>query len=453
MKPPVNRCTWVLEQQNNNEEPLQYSGRERWNSMGIIKAAISSIGSGFADQWLEYIRAGKMDDRTVMSAGVAVRGRDRRNANTKGSADYISDGSLIEVGVNQCMLLVDGGRIVDFTTEPGYYKVDNQATPSAFSGSFSQALEESFDRLRFGGVPSRSQKAYFINLQEIKGIAFGTPTPINYFDSFYNAELYLRTNGYFSIRITDPIRFYAEAILHDRDMVTIEDIQKLYVAEFLTAFQTAVNRMSVDGIRISHVTSKAMELAKYMGEVLDESWKEKRGMSIESVGINSISYDEQSKKLIDMRNQGAMLSDPTIREGYVQGAVARGMEAAGSNRAGASVGFMNMNMGMQQGGGFVAAASRANQVQQNLEAQSRTADRQTDGWVCSCGAHNTGKFCTECGKPKADLSSWVCSCGTRNTGKFCMECGKPKPSGSVCPQCGWSGSTVRFCPECGAKLS
>ena len=174
-----------------------------------------------------------MDDRMVMSAGVAVRGRDRRNANTKGSADYISDGSLIEVGVNQCMLLVDGGRIVDFTTEPGYYKVDNQATPSAFSGSFSQALEESFDRLRFGGVPSRSQKAYFINLQEIKGIAFGTPTPINYFDSFYNAELYLRTNGYFSIRITDPIRFYAEAIPHDRDKVTIEDIQKLYVAEIL----------------------------------------------------------------------------------------------------------------------------------------------------------------------------------------------------------------------------
>ena len=110
-------------------------------------------------------------------------------------------------------------------------------------------------------------------------------------------------------------------------------------------------------------------------------------MSIESVGINSISYDEQSKKLIDMRNQGAMLSDPTIREGYVQGAVARGMEAAGSNRAGASVGFMNMNMGMQQGGGFVAAASRANQVQQNLEAQSRTADRQTDGWVCSSAQH------------------------------------------------------------------
>ena len=306
MKPPVNRCTWVLEQQNNNEEPLQYSGRERWNSMGIIKAAISSIGSGFADQWLEYIRAGKMDDRMVMSAGVAVRGRDRRNANTKGSADYISDGSSSRwVSTSVCCWWTAAGLSIlppSRATTRWTIRRLLRLFPAVFPRRW-----RSFDRLRFGGVPSRSQKAYFINLQEIKGIAFGTPTPINYFDSFYNAELYLRTNGYFSILFTDPICFYAEAIPHDRDMVTIEDIQKLYVAEFLTAFQTAVNRMSVDGIRISHVTSKAMELAKYMGEVLDESWKEKRGMSIESVGINSISYDEQSKKLIDMRNQGAML--------------------------------------------------------------------------------------------------------------------------------------------------
>ena len=420
--------------------------------MGIIRAITNAVGGGLADQWLEVIEPDQMSDHTIFAAGVQMR-RDERNANTKKTSAIVSNGSVIHVYPNQFMILVDGGRIVDYTAEEGYYTVNNSAEPSLFNGELGEAVKESFNRVRFGGTTPHAQRVFYINLQEIKGIAFGTPTPINYFDSFYNAELYLRTNGYFSIRITDPIRFYAEAIPHDRDMVTIEDIQKLYVAEFLTAFQTAVNRMSVDGIRISHVTSKAMELAKYMGEVLDESWKEKRGMSIESVGINSISYDEQSKKLIDMRNQGAMLSDPTIREGYVQGAVARGMEAAGSNRAGASVGFMNMNMGMQQGGGFVAAASRANQVQQNLEAQSRTVDRQTDGWVCSCGAHNTGKFCTECGKPKADPSSWVCSCGTRNTGKFCMECGKPKPSGSVCPQCGWSGSTVRFCPECGAKLS
>lgn len=32
-----------------------------------------------------------------------------------------------------------------------------------------------------------------------------------------------------------------------------------------------------------------------------------RGMEIQSVGIASVSYDEESQKLINMRNEGAML--------------------------------------------------------------------------------------------------------------------------------------------------
>ena len=108
--------------------------------MGIIKAAINSIGGSFADQWLEYIKAGSMDSQTVMSAGVKVRGRDKRNENKEGSADFVSDGSLIEVGVNQFMILTDGGKIVDYTSEPGYYKVDNKNAPSMFNGDFRKRL-------------------------------------------------------------------------------------------------------------------------------------------------------------------------------------------------------------------------------------------------------------------------------------------------------------------------
>ena len=417
--------------------------------MGLIKAMMHSIGGSFADQWLEYIRAGKMDNKTVMTPGVKVRGKEKRDTNTRGSADFISDGSLIEVGVNQFMILTDGGRIVDFSAEPGYYRVSNEKAPSMFSGPFSNLVQESFERFRFGGIPSSSQKVYFINLQEIQEIAFGTPNPINYFDNFYNAELYLRTNGYFSVKITDPIRFYAEAIPKNQDYVTIQDIQKLYISEFLTAFQTAVNKMSVDGIRISHVASKALELAQYMGDVLDESWNERRGMKIESVGINSISYDESSKQLIELRNKGAMLSDPTIREGYIQGAAARGLEAAGANPSGASAGFFNMNLGMQQTGSFLSAAGQNNREQaQRMQQQS-----SQESWTCSCGAKNSGKFCMECGNPKSTKEEWTCECGAKNSGKFCTECGKPKPVRAYCPNCGKpTDSGAKFCPECGAKL-
>ena len=135
--------------------------------MGIIKATMSAIGGGFADQWLEVLEADDMGDNTLFTKGVKVRKNDKRNSNKKGTEDYISNGSVIHVYPNQFMMLVDGGKIVDFTAEEGYYKVDNAAAPSLFAGGFGASIKESFSRVKFGGVPSTSQKAYFINLQVI----------------------------------------------------------------------------------------------------------------------------------------------------------------------------------------------------------------------------------------------------------------------------------------------
>ena len=176
-----------------------------------------------------------------------------------------------------------------------------------------------------------------------------------------------------------------------------------------------------------------------MAEALDEQWKNLRGMEIVSVALASISYDEESQKLINMRNQGAMLSDPTIREGFVQGAVASGIQAAGSNANGAAAGFMGVNMGMQAGAGLFGSASAVNMQQMQMQQQQQAAPAQAaapapapapagDTWTCSCGAVNTGKFCQECGSPRPEAPApWVCpSCGTTNTGKFCSECGTAK---------------------------
>ncbi|MGN0630578.1 MAG: virion core protein, partial [Ruminococcus sp.] len=215
---------------------------------------------------------------------------------------------------------------------------------------------------------------------------------------------------------------------------------------------------SVDGVRISTLPSQGMKLAKYMGDVLDEDWKNIRGIEIASVGIASISYDEESKKLINMRNQGAMLSDPTIREGYVQGSVARGMEAAGSNSAGAAQAFMGMGMGMQSAGGFMAGASSANMAQMQMQqqaAQQAQAAPAANGWTCSCGNVNTGNFCTNCGgKKPAPAGEWKCSCGSTNTGNFCTNCGSKKPaaSGDWTCSCG-TVNKGNFCTNCGNKRS
>ncbi len=431
--------------------------------MGIIKAAFSAIGGGFADQWLEVIEPQEMSDTTVMTPGVKVRAKDKRNANKKGTDNTVSNGSIIHVYPNQFMLLVEGGQIVDYTAEEGYYKVSNSTLPSMFNGQFEDSLEETFNRVKFGGVTPSVQKVYYINLQEVKGIKFGTRNPVNYFDNFYNAELFLRAHGTYSIKIIDPIKFYMEAIPRNKSQVDINDINEQYLSEFLTALQSAINQMSADGIRISLVTSRSMELAKYMATVLDNDWSQMRGMEIQSVGISSISYDEESQKLINMRNQGAMLSDATIREGYVQGSIARGIESAGSNASGAMTGFMGVGMGLQGAGGFMDAASQTNRQQMQQQEQQRAQDKQEtiaskDNWECDCGQTNTSRFCIQCGKSKSDSekNTWNCKCGAVNTGNFCSECGSKRPEtpkNFKCNKCGFEPKDFdklpKFCPECG----
>lgn len=403
--------------------------------MGIIKAIGQAIKGGFADQYLEVIEPDSMGSQTVFCRGIKTR----NGQNLKGSDDTVSNGSLVRVYENQFMLLVDGGKVVDYTAEPGYYKVDNSSMPSLLNGEFGDTLKEAFNRVRFGGETPREQKVYYINLQEIKGIKFGTRNPINYFDAFYNAELFIRAHGTYSVKIVNPLQFYAEAIPRNKDYVEFADISEQYASEFLQALQSSINQMSADGTRISHVTSKALELGKYMASVLDQDWNQLRGMEIQAVGIASISYDEKSQELINLRNEGAMLSDPNVQRGYMVGHMARGMEAAGSNEAGAMNAFLGMGMGMNMQGNILgqmpvgtpqqpmqAAPQMAAAPQPAPAVAPAPAVQPTAGtWTCTCGNVNSGKFCPECGNP-APAADWTCECGTVNSGKFCSECGKPR---------------------------
>ena len=257
--------------------------------MGLIKAAVSAIGSGLADQWLEFLEADEMGEGTVFTGAKAVR--PGKGSNTKGSADYVSNGSRIVVQKNQFMMLVDGGKIVDYTAEEGYYTVNNSSAPSLFNGQFGESLGDAFNRIKFGGVPSGKQQVFFINLQEIKGNRFGTPTPMNYFDTFYNAELFLRAHGHYSIRITNPLQFYAEVVPRDATHLQFSDVAEQYLAEFLQAFQISVNKLSADGERISFIQSKIKDrLNAEVDAELDEKWGP-RGFELVEIGVDGLSCD------------------------------------------------------------------------------------------------------------------------------------------------------------------
>ncbi len=463
--------------------------------MGIIKAAVNTVGGALADSWLEVIEPSDMDATTVMCPGISKARNDKRNTNTKGTANNISNGSIVHVYDNQMMLLIDGGAIVDYTAEPGYFEVKNSAQPSLFNGQFGDSLKEAFNRFKFSGVTPTAQRVVYINLKPLEGIKYGTKTPINYYDANYDIDVNVRAFGKFSLEINDPLRFY-KTIIPTSDVTNMRPVDMEYLAnqrwdsEFLMALQEALTTLSAQGVRISQIGMYNSKLVEALKTALKDTWSDKRGITLSEVGI-TVSYDDETKELLKERNKVAMFNNPGMRETMVQKNISEGLRDAGSNSNGAMAGFMGMGMGMNFGGGFMNNASNANLQQMQMQQQQQQVQQQmqqpvmqqpapqpqaqpapqpsapaaNDGWTCECGkSGNKGKFCAECGKPKpapAESNTWTCSCGATNTGKFCAECGAkrpaPKPKKIKCDKCGYepdmSQPIPKFCPECGDPIN
>ena len=410
--------------------------------MGIIKAAINAVTGALADTWLEVIESAPMGNNDVIVPGQAVDQKGR-SQNKKGGENLVSNGSIIHVLDNQFMILVDGGKIVDYTATAGYYKVDNSALPSLFNGQFGDSIKESFSRIKYGGISSTSQRVFFLNLQEIRGIKFGTQNPVQYFDNFYESELFMRLHGTYSIKITDPFKFYMEVI--PREVITNNEkftfampaIQQ-FNDEFVSELGTAFNQYSADGFRVSHIASKTKEMGKYMADALDEDWNQLRGFQVTSVGMQPPAYDEESQKIVTerskMASQVSYLKDAATQQAYMAKSVGEGISGAGNNPGGAAIGFMGMNMAQNMGAGvmgnYMQNPQYGNQQQyaQPQQQQQQAAPAQ-GGWTCECGATNQGKFCSECGKAKPEAPKK----------RFCTNCGA-----ELSP-------TTKFCPECGTK--
>ena len=421
--------------------------------MGLIKAGIGALGGVLADQWKEFFYCDALDMDTLMIKGSKRVGG--RSSNTKGSDNIISNGSGIAVADGQCMIIVEQGKIVEVCAEPGEYTYDTSSEPSIFAGKFGQSLKDSFKaigkRFTYGGDTGKDQRVYYFNTKEIMGNKFGTPSPIIF--EVINKRIGMsrtvnvRCNGVYSYIISDPVLFYTKVCGNVEAEFTRDQIDEQMRAEFISALQPAFGALAELELRPAQLPAKATELKQVMNEALQADWGD-RGIAVEKIALNPITLNpEDMQKIQQMEDAATMGGNAFMMAGRMTDATASAMETAAGNSAGAMTGFMGMGMaGGAMGGGFGAAQGFYQAGVQNQQNQP------VDSWKCACGADNTGKFCSECGKPKPVNDGWVCTCGTANTGKFCSECGAKKPQ-TQCDKCGWKPADPtqlpKFCPECG----
>ena len=459
--------------------------------MGLIKAALGSVGGVLADQWKEFFYCESIPANVLVTKGQKRTGN--RSSNTKGEENIISNGSIIAVADGQCMCIVEQGKVVDICAEPGEYTYDMSTEPSIFAGDLGKSIKQSFatigKRFTFGGDTGKDQRIYYFNTKELIGNKYGTPSsvPFRVVDerAGIDIDINIRCFGEYSYHICDPILFYTNVSGNVTSEYTRDNLDGQLKSELLTALQPAFAKISAMGIRYSALPGHTTEMADALNEVLSEKWSGLRGIEIVSFGVSSVKAEEEDEKMIKEMQRNAAFMDPTRAAAHIVGAQASSMQAAASNQgAGPAMAFMGMGMAQNMGGMNAANLYQMGQQQQAQQpapapaapagwtcscgqtgnqgkfcmgcGAAKPEPKPVDSWKCSCGATATGKFCTECGAPKPAEDGWTCSCGQVNKGKFCPNCGAKKPAGVPqykCDKCGWEPedpkNPPKFCPECG----
>lgn len=425
--------------------------------MGLIKAAMGSFGGVTADQWKDMFVCESMPADVLVMKGEKRTSTQGRSSNTSGESNIISNGSRIVVADGQCMIIVEQGVVVEICNEPGQYTYDKSSEPSIFvDGLNKQGIKNIFNKMKerftFGGDTGKDQRIYFFNTKEIVGNKYGTasPVPFRVVDQRMglDMDISVRCFGEYSYKLVNPILFYTNVCGNVEQAYTRSALDSQLKSELLTALQPAFARLSEQGVRYSAVPGHAAEMGEALNDILSSKWSELRGIEIISFGVSSIKASDEDEQMIKDIQRNYALRDPNMAAAQIAGATADALKGAANNPNGAVGGFMGMGMVNGMAGQNLGNLYAMGQQQQQAAPQ---AQAPANGWTCSCGHVNTGRFCGECGAPKPEEKKpWICSCGTENTGKFCSECGAKKPAEEWTCSCGHVNKG-KFCGECGAK--
>lgn len=357
--------------------------------MGLIKAAVSAVGSTLADQWKEYIRCEDLGQDILMKKVTTKNG-------------VISKDSAIQVSPGQTAIILQNGKVLDATAEEGIYTFDESTTPSFFAGQFGAVFKDMWTRFTFNGATGKEQVVFYLNTKDIINNNYGTPAPVPYQDWSHPVpnqmtgevtplRVSVKCFGKYTFKINDPAIFMSK-IAGTADEYRKEELVEQMRAEVVGAFQNVLNELgnSAHKVPVLELPSSTDEIKKMMEEKVFDQPIRDRGLSIVGFVVESVTLDDESNKKIDNYE---LSSNSYMQQGSLVGSYGQAVQDAAKNEGGAMNGFMGVGMmNMASGNMFGAAVSNATQPQQQA------------------GIQGGANFCPNCGKPV-------------NGENFCPNCG------------------------------
>ena len=386
--------------------------------MGLIKAAVSAVGSTLHDQWKDYIKCEDLGQDILMKRVSTPNG-------------VISKDSAIQVSPGQIAIIFQSGKILDATAEEGIYTFDQSTSPTFFAGQFGDVFKEMWNRFVYNGGTSKEQAVFYINAKEIMNNKFGTPAPVPFQDwshpipnqmtgSLTPLRVEVKCFGTYTFKISDPATFMSR-IAGTAEVYKKDDIVEQMRSEVIGSFQNVLNELGNSSYKtpVLELPSCTDTIKKILDEKVFDQPIRDRGINIVIFTVESVTLDDESNKKIDNYE---LSSNSYMQQGTLTGAYANAVQDAANNANGSANGFMGVGMMNMASGGIMGGVAQnamnngnagstvnydpyaSENRQQVSEEPAKVEEQQT--------TVEQPKFCPNCGKPVGD-TNFCGSCGNK----------------------------------------
>ena len=372
--------------------------------MGLIKALGNSVSTTLGDQFKEFVTLPQVGPEVLIARGVVQHG----SGNTNPSEGVISNGSKIVIPQGWAMMLVDNGK-VEFSSEPGEYIYDHGSEPSIFYGGLGKGIVNTFktigSRFTFGGQTAKDQRVYYVNLLEVTGNKFGSSSPKEVYDSYYQMSIELTFRGSFVYRVDNPLALVQTVIgANPRDRVTFAEVfGDQFRGDVNEQMHSALTKvMEEKKIKFSSIGGFGNELSDALNAALNSKWAN-YGIVVTKVSMEDIGATDEYKAIIkDVEGktlETRMLGDTYSNNmtGTMAAATGEALKNASKNEGGAMMGFAGLNMAQAGSANILGTVA----AMENNPAKAVEAGQAVEGeanFCPNCGAKTTGSnFCPNCG--------------------------------------------------------